>query len=87
MSDKREEILSREFGVNHPLFDSDNKSEKQQVLNAMDENGKRMCLELLEYLAENGYECSVVNKEPVFMRKLSAGWETLKKEQLFENFL
>lgn len=87
MSDKREEILFSEFGAKHPLFDSDNKSEKEQVLNAMDENGKQMCLDLLEYMAENGYECTVVNKEHVFMRKLSAGWETLKKEQLFENFL
>lgn len=94
MSDKREDILNSEYNkwvaekvigsIYPPNFPS---AYKDAAINAMDENGKQMCLELLEYMAENGYECSVINKEPVFSRKLPVGREYIKKYQLFENFL
>jgi hypothetical protein len=57
---------------------------KEAAINAMDENGKRMCLELLEYMLKN---CVAVtldeNNNKCFLYKT----EVVTKEQLFENFL
>jgi hypothetical protein len=93
MPDKRVEILNSEYnkwvaekGI-RSIYPEFPEKYKEAAINAMDENGKLMCLDLLQYMAENGYECAIVNKEPVFLRKLRVGWETLNKEQLFKNFL
>jgi hypothetical protein len=59
-----------------------------KIKNAMDENGKRMCLDLLEYMAKNDikatwYEHEVLGVQYRFIYKGTS----LTKEQLFENFL
>lgn len=77
--DKREEILLKELRGGElplPLY--------QPVYNAMDENGKRLCLELLEYMANHGVRITHnVKGQPIFEYK----GEWISKEQLFENFL
>lgn len=77
--DKREEILLKELRGGElplPLY--------QPVYNAMDENGKRLCLELLEYMAKNEVSCEInIAKEKRFYFK--GQW--ISKEELFENFL
>ena len=85
MPDKREEILFSEFGKTHPLFDSDNESEKERVVNAMDENGKQMCLDLLEFLSSNNVKCGKFGVDGGNDYFYKGAWIT--KEQLFENFL
>lgn len=94
MPDERNEILNAEYhkwvkgkGMSSIYPTDFPAAYKDAAINAMDENGKQMCLDLLEYMANGGYECGVINKESVFLRKLSVGWETLTKEQVFENFL
>lgn len=55
-----------------------------KIINAMDENGKQMCLDLLEYIAKNLVSATMYNDHtPIFLFK--GQWIT--KEQLFENFL
>ncbi len=58
---------------------------KQAAINAMDENGKRLCLELLEYMAKNNVDCcfNMYNESCRFL--YNGKWITA--EQLFENFL
>lgn len=76
--DKREEILLKELRGGElplPLY--------QPVYNAMDENGKRLCLELLEYMAKNNIGSIVSRDVALFHYK----GEWITKEQLFENFL
>lgn len=76
--DKREEILLKELRGGElplPLY--------QPIYNAMDENGKRLCLELLEYMAKNSVSCRYYPDEYVFW----FNGELISKEQLFENFL
>lgn len=96
MSDIREEILNKEYrdwvnkmGIGSiypplfpPLFPE---AYKQAAINAMDENGKRMCLELLEYFAKK-VSNFWIDDDGIAMFRLS-GDEDLTKEQLFENFL
>lgn len=85
MPDRRECILNKNLGEDFIATAPD--IDIISFKDAMDEYFTERALELLGYMAENGYECCVVNKEHVFLRKLSVGWEALKKEQLFENFL
>lgn len=53
-----------------------------KIKNAMDENGKQMCLDLLEYMAKYKVRCAEGAKEAGFWFK----GEWISKEQLFENF-
>lgn len=93
MNDKRIEILCREFD---PVFhDCTTIKEDLQLAitlnpdidkinNAMDENGRRLCLELLEYMANNNVRITYnVKMQPIFEYK----GEWITAEQLFENFL
>lgn len=77
MADKRAEILELYLPTpeGHP--------DTQAIYNAMDENGKRLCLELLEYMANNNITCSILFDEPRFYYN----GQYLTKELLFENFL
>lgn len=85
--DKREVILRNEVCANCIWEESRHlvNTPFEQVFNAMDENGKRLCLELLEYMAKNEVKCSKSylgpNEEFLFKGK----W--ISKEQLFQNFL
>ncbi len=90
--DRREEILLSEFnkykdphpGENWASWDSILSDGTAQItFNAMDENGKRMCLELLEYMANNHVKCGFTGDGSYFNFK----GECITKEQLFENFL
>jgi hypothetical protein len=56
---------------------------RQELLNAADEHAKKMCLELLDYMADNKVICGTLNDDRQFHFK--GQWIT--KEQLFENFL
>lgn len=90
--DIREEILNAEYrkwvdsigiGAVYPtLFPS---AYKDAAINAMDENGKRMCLELLEYMAKNRISCGVYSSSEGELFKYRG--EYLTAEQLFECFL
>lgn len=98
MSDRREEILRQEyFKYYRPSFISDDrtaqmvnkalciKEETDAIKNAMDENGKQMCLELLQYMADNSITLSLASlpEDPLFSWK----GKLLTKDELFENFL
>lgn len=92
MPDKREEILNLEHrkfveekGLSAIYPKEFPKAYKDAAINAMDENGKQMCFDLLEYMAKNNIECvwSEIDGGMDFFYKGS--WIT--KEQLFENFL
>lgn len=93
---RREDILNKEYrewvakkgiGSIYPALFPE--AYKQAAINAMDENAKRICLELLEYMAKNDVECEMLGDSatgsviPFFYYK----GEFLTKEQLFENFL
>lgn len=88
MSDIREEILNKEYrewvgknvmvSIYPALFPG---AYMQAAINAMDENGKRMCLELLEYVAKN---ISRMDRNGDF---IGYRGDVFTKEQLFENFL
>lgn len=71
--DRREEIYNK--FVQTPNVDN--------IFMAMDENGKRMCLELLEYMANKGVVCCMDSDGPYFRVR----GEVLTTEQLFKNFL
>lgn len=84
--DRREEILRSELksavfsGLDRTIISAP----FNEVFNAMDENGKRLCLELLEYMANHGVRITHnVRGTPVFEYK----GEWITKEALFENFL
>jgi hypothetical protein len=91
MPDKRVEILNSEyskwvaekgFGVIYPPnFPA---AYKDAAINAMDENGKQMCLELLEYMAKNEVNCFVDRHG---RRRFEYNGDEFTSEQLFENFL
>lgn len=96
MSDQRDEILRQEyFKYYRDSLPSDErtnevvdlalcvKEEIQAIKNAMDENGRRLCFELLEYMAKNKIRCDEGTAGHVFLYK----GEFITKEQLFENFL
>lgn len=79
MSDRREEIL--ESKRKHLLTITD----KDAILDAMDEYMKECCLGLLQYMADKNIKLSFAStsQEPLFMWK----GDLLTKEQVFENFL
>jgi len=96
--DRREEILLKELDI--VTFDFQTKADVLQaylnlspsldkIKNAMDENGRRMCLELLEYMAKNDVDCEMLGDSETDTVKaffyFKGQW--IKKEQLFENFL
>jgi len=85
MADRREEILLSELGSGHSLFASENKSEKQEILNAMDEYMKECVLLAFEFVAHetNGHSLNETTGELEF--KYKGDW--INREQLFENFL
>jgi hypothetical protein len=91
MIDKRKEILNTEYikFVNDKCISSMYpksfpEAYKEVAINAMDENGKQMCLDLLEYMAKNSVNAYVAkNGISYFMYK--GQW--LTKEKIFENFL
>lgn len=63
---------------------------RQQVINAADEHAKKMCLDLLEYMAKNNYKCFWMEDDdgdPYYLFSIGPGFQNLTKEQLFENFL
>lgn len=94
MPDERNEILNAEYhkwvkekgisSIYPPDFPA---SYKDAAINAMDENGKRMCLDLLEFMAKNkvDVDCDYVDTHNNFCFYYKGEWVT--KEQLFENFL
>lgn len=91
MADIRDEILNIELekwvnekGVSSIYPKNFPEAYKQAAINAMDENGKRLCLELLEYMAKNNVRIAFnSDNQPIFRYK--ENW--ISKEQLFENFL
>lgn len=95
MADRREDILNQEHrkfvkekGISSIYPNSFPEAYKDAAINAMDENGKRMCLELLEYMAKKQVKCSVFPDGHIeFLVKMEVNWDILTKEQLFENFL
>lgn len=97
MSDRREEILNKEYrewvdgsGCGSIYPEKFPEAYMEAAINAMDESGKMMCLELLEYMAKNEYKCYWMeddNGDPYYFFSKGAGHDNLTKEQLFENFL
>lgn len=83
MPDRREEILKAEHRRGPDSVTPEGYS--QWVLNAMDENGKQMCLDLLEYMAKHSVECS--STAPSMGKRFLYKGEWITKENLFENFL
>lgn len=83
MPDRREEILEAEHRRGSNTITP--KGYSQWVLNAMDENGKQMCLELLDYVAKR-VSNFWIDDNGIAKFRLS-GDEELTREQLFENFL
>lgn len=86
MTDRREEILKAEHQRGPDSITPEGYS--QWVLNAMDENGKQMCLDLLEYMAKNDVKCTWYEHEVKgIVYTFHYKGESISKEQLFENFL
>lgn len=91
--DIRESVLRKcddEAGGSGIVFDGDGcaifyDGKIQPIYNAMDENGKRMCLDLLEYMAKNRIACGVYSSPDGELFKYRGRYITA--EQLFENFL
>lgn len=83
MPDRRGEILKAEHNKGDNAITPDGYS--QCVLNAMDENGKQMCLDLLEFLASNNVKCGKFGVDGGNDYFYKGAWIT--KEALFENFL
>lgn len=91
MSDRREEILNAEYqkwvsekGISSIYPKNFPEAYKDAAINGMDENGRRMCLDLLEYMASNNVRITHnVKKQPIFEYKC----EWITAEQLFDNFL
>jgi len=89
--DRREEILNIEYrkwvdekGIGAIYPPNFPEAYKEAGINAMDENAKQMCLELLEYMANHDVECNRHVKDgPMFLYK----GEWMTKDRLFENFL
>lgn len=90
--DIREEILNKEYrqwvdkkgiGAIYPAKFPE--AYKDVAINAMDENGKRMCLDLLEYMTKHkvDVDCDYPGGKENFYYK----GEWITKEQLFEKFL
>lgn len=83
--DRREEILRSELksavfsGLDRTIISAP----FNEVFNAMDENGKRLCLELLEYMARCQVKCTSGITEPLFYYKN----EWISAKELFKNFL
>ena len=78
--DRRATILRAELlKVGEP----DIQTSVQAIYNAMDENGRKMCLELLEYMEKKNISlCYTMDGARWIYNK-----ELLSKEQLIENFL
>lgn len=99
MADQREEILKRVFEAYIKANPKDNWLRFDEVKScgtaeivfaAMDENGKRMCLDLLVYMAKNEYKCFWMEDDdgdPYYLFSKGSGYQNLTKEELFENFL
>jgi uncharacterized protein (DUF1786 family) len=94
MSDKRSEILlnSDEKG-DCVISDGDGNviaydGDVQPIYLAMDENGRQMCMDLLEYMAKNNIQSTWYMGDDGERRYIFVyNREDLTKEQLFENFL
>jgi hypothetical protein len=92
MLDRREEVLNSEYtkwvaekgigSIYPPNFPA---AYRDAAINAMDENGKRMCLDLLEHMAKNRIVCGIYSSADGELFKHKGRY--LTKEQLFENFL
>ena len=57
---------------------------------AMDAYAEEMCLSLLEYMAKNEYKCYWMEDddgEPYYFFSRGSGYQNIRKEELFENFL
>lgn len=95
--DRREEILLKEFNVQSKdcrTWAEDIELELTlnpdllKVKNAMDENGKQMCLLLLEYMAKNDINCTWYEDEVRgIVYTFNYKGQSISKQQLFENFL
>lgn len=83
MSDRREMILLQE------LKKEEVGSFPQGIYNAMDQRGKEMCLDLLEYMAKNLYNCYWLEDDNgnKMYRFCDRDNDSISKEQLFDNFL
>lgn len=90
MSDRREDILNEEYNkwvdgkgikpIYPPNFPV---AYKDVAINAMGENGKQMCLDLLEFMAKNGVDCRKGLTKSVF----TFNGKVILKEELLENLL
>lgn len=95
MSDRREEILNAEYqkwvsekGISSIYPKNFPEAYKDAAINGMDENGRRMCLDLLEYMAKNGIKCTWYEHEVRgIVYSFHYKGECITAEQLFENFL
>jgi hypothetical protein len=86
MMDRREKIFKSEYGkliANPDKFFVQHRTAVQAIYNAMDENGKQMCLDLLEYLAKKKVICMSDEDGIHFLVR----GESLTREQIFEDFL
>lgn len=92
--DRRIDILNSEYhqwvdekGVKSIYPNNFPEAYKESAMNAMDERGKQMCLELLEYMAKNNIECGICKEGPFFLQKKNMQYKAYTKEELFNNFL
>ena len=95
MSDIRKETFNHEYrkwvdekGIGSIYPPNFPEAYKDAAINAMDENGKQMCLDLLEYMAKNNVDC--LNGgigDPVVKKSFYFKGEWIDKETLFENFI
>ena len=86
MMDRREEIFRFEYGkliANPDKLFAQQPTVVQAIYNAMDENGKQMCLDLLGYLAKKKVICMSDEDGIHFLVR----GESLTREQIFEDFL
>lgn len=90
MSDRREEILRKNVHPSCIWEDARNLDNTpfDQVFNAMDENGKQMCLDILVFMANNNTLCeSYLNEKNETVHRFFYKGKVYTKEELFQNFL
>lgn len=85
--DIREEILHN-LVISDKYFKDDVYS-KELIFDAMDERARRMCMDLLQWMAENNVDCRTGLDQPFGEeeRQFRYKGEWITKKELFSNFL